>query len=89
MRKKHRMSGDEYEAYRRSHNDDHPLEAERSKIRREKADYARPQRRSKVKMEQFLRELEQETDPAAWEASLPAAEECARPQKAARRSATT
>ena len=50
MAKKHKLTEQEYEAYNRIHDYDHPLDEEEGKIHREKSNYARYQRKSKARL---------------------------------------
>ncbi len=70
MSKKHEMSEHEYQAYKKTHDDEHPLEEERGKIRREKANAARYRRKSKAHLKRQLREIAHSDDLDAWEEDL-------------------
>ncbi len=70
MSKKHEMTEQEWEAYRKAHPYDDILEAEQSKIARDKISYARRQSRAKARATQRLRDLAASTVPASQEDDL-------------------
>ena len=70
MTKKHEMSERAYQVYTKTHDYEHPLEEERAKIRREKADAARHRRKGKARLKRQLREIMDVDDLDAWQKDL-------------------
>ena len=70
MTKKHEQSERAYQVYTKTHDDEQPLEEERAKIRRKKADAARHRRKGKARLKRQLREIMDVDDLDAWQKDL-------------------
>jgi hypothetical protein len=75
--KKRTLTPTEYEAYKRGHAYEDPLEAEEGKVRRERTDAARYRRKAEARRRRQLRDLSHPDDAEAWEDD-PAADELER-----------
>lgn len=67
MTPKHAMTDDEYDVYTKIHRYDHPLDEERSKIRREKTTSARFRRKGQAHLRQRLNAITRITDADDWD----------------------
>lgn len=67
MTAKHGMTDDEYDVYTKIHRYDHPLDEEKSKIRREKTNSARFRRKGQAHLKQRLNTITRITDGDDWD----------------------
>ena len=88
MAKKHEMTDQEYKVYKKIHDYEHPLEVERGKIRREKADHAQYRRKSDARLKRRLREMAYTADEDTWEEDAIQAEYDARASRELRNART-